>query len=89
MICLNFGEGLDASKGYINTFDLAQEQANDKGTVFEPWAWADLSSIKDNSVCSAKFDYTLERINGGGGELFIVNKDIEGALSYLCPWCLH
>ena len=67
MICLNFGDGLDASKGYINTFDLAQEQANDKGTVFEPWAWVDLSSIKDNSVCSAKFDYTLERINGGGG----------------------
>ena len=55
MIRLNFGDGLDASKGYINTFDLAQEQANNKSAVFEPWAWADLSSIKDNSVCSAKF----------------------------------
>lgn len=72
MICLNFGDGLDASKGYINTFDLAQEQANDKGTVFEPWAWADFSSIKDNSVCSAKFDYTLERINGGKENLSLL-----------------
>lgn len=83
MICLNFGDGSFESKGFINTFDMACQQAKNNSAVFEPWAEADLSSIADNSVVHAKFDYTLERMGSKS------NSSLIKILSELYRICAH
>ena len=66
MIALNFGDETFSSGGFINTADMVVKASRGKKTdkaSDRPFSWdVKLSDIKDNSVCEARFHYTLERM---------------------------
>lgn len=72
MISLNFGDDTFSSGGFINT---AQMSENNKGKTSKnglyklfSWGGVERSSLKDSSVCEARFRYTLERMEPEQGQ---------------------